>query len=237
METKICKKCNIEKKLEEYNKDKYSKDGYRYRCRECTRVEYKNFYYDNLDREIERQVNYQKNNKEKVKSTRNKRHKTKYEKDYDGILQKINKLEKDNNNMKNDMKKEKFPKGGLVYIVDYTDELEDTYRLGSTDNMNKRKKIYDTHTLHKKPVVYKKEIMCPKILEDCVRALLYNYRYKNRKDFFICKLSKIKLAFKKCFSSINCINQSGGMDDEINVLKNDSIKLLHKIQKLDKNLL
>jgi hypothetical protein len=81
METKICKKCNIEKKLEEYNKDKYSKDGYRYRCRECTSVEYKNFYYNNLDREIERQVNYQKNNKERVKSTRNKRHKTKYEKD------------------------------------------------------------------------------------------------------------------------------------------------------------
>ena len=66
--------------------------------------------------------------------------KTKYEKDYDDILQKINKLEKDNNNMKNDLKKEKFPKGGLVYIIDYTDELEDTYRLGSTDNMNKRKK-------------------------------------------------------------------------------------------------
>ena len=79
--------------------------------------------------------------------------------------------------------------------------------------------------------------MCPKILEDCVRALLYNYRYKNRKEFFICILSKIKLAFKKCFSSINCINQNGGMDDEINILKNDSIKLLHKIQKLDKNLL
>ena len=42
---------------------------------------FNNFYYDNLDREIERQVNYQKNNKEKVKLTRNKRHKTKYEKD------------------------------------------------------------------------------------------------------------------------------------------------------------
>ena len=73
--------------------------------------------------------------------------KTKYEKDYDDILQKINNLEKDNNIMKNDMKKEKFPKGGLVYIVDYTDELEDTYRLGSTDNMNKRKKIYDTRKI------------------------------------------------------------------------------------------
>lgn len=82
METKVCKKCNIEKKLEEYNKDKYSKDGHRYRCRECTSVEYRNFYYDNLDREIERQVNYQNNNKDKVNKRRSKKHKEKYYSDF-----------------------------------------------------------------------------------------------------------------------------------------------------------
>jgi hypothetical protein len=48
--------------------------------------------------------------------------KTKYEKEHEDILQKINKLEKVNKHMKKDMKKEKFPEGGLVYIVDYTDE-------------------------------------------------------------------------------------------------------------------
>ena len=45
METKVCKKCGLEKLLCEYNKDKYSSDGLRYRCRECTSLEYKNFYY------------------------------------------------------------------------------------------------------------------------------------------------------------------------------------------------
>jgi hypothetical protein len=40
--------------------------------------------------------------------------KTKYEKEHEDILQKINKLEKVNKHMKNDMKKDKFPEGGLV---------------------------------------------------------------------------------------------------------------------------
>ena len=160
--------------------------------------------------------------------------KTKYDKDYEDILEKIDRLEKENELMKNDMKKEKFPNGGLVYIIDYTDESEDTYRLGSTGDMNKRKKIYDTHTLHKRPIAYKQEISCPVKLEDCVRSLLYDYRYKNRKDFFICKLSKIKLAFKKCISSMKCINQAGGMVNKIKKLKAKSIKLLNNINKFNK---
>lgn len=157
--------------------------------------------------------------------------KDKYEKDYKIMLDQINKLEKDNKTIKNDLKKEKYPNGGLVYIIDYTNEDENIYRLGSTNNMNKRKKIYDTHTLHKKNVVYKKEISCPKKLEDCIRSLLYDYRYKNRKDFFICKLSKIKLAFKKCSNSIKCINQNGG---ELNKLQNKANIILDNINKINK---
>lgn len=79
METKVCKKCGVEKELCEFNKDKYSSDGYRYRCRECTSGEYKNFYYKNRENEIERQVNYQKNNKESVNKNRNLRHNKNYE--------------------------------------------------------------------------------------------------------------------------------------------------------------
>jgi hypothetical protein len=78
METKVCKKCGVEKDLSEYNKDKYSKDGLRYRCRTCTRDEYKDFYYKNLDKEINRQIKYQNNNKEKVNKRRNKKHNENY---------------------------------------------------------------------------------------------------------------------------------------------------------------
>jgi hypothetical protein len=73
METKKCKKCGVEKEITEFNKDKYSKDGIRYRCRECTSLEYKKFYYDNRDNEINRQVKYQDNNKEKVNIRRRRR--------------------------------------------------------------------------------------------------------------------------------------------------------------------
>jgi hypothetical protein len=79
METKVCKKCGVEKLLCDYNKDKYSSDGFRYRCRECTSLEYKNFYYKNREDEIQRQVSYQKNNNESVKKGRNNRHQKNYE--------------------------------------------------------------------------------------------------------------------------------------------------------------
>ena len=68
--------------------------------------------------------------------------KKEYEKDTQEILNKINFLEKQNEKLKNEIKTEKFPNGSLVYIVDYTDEQENTYRLGRSDDMNKRKKIY-----------------------------------------------------------------------------------------------
>ena len=54
MKTKKCKKCEIEKPLNEFNRDKYSLDGLRYRCRECTKQEYRSFYYKNQEEEIKR---------------------------------------------------------------------------------------------------------------------------------------------------------------------------------------
>jgi len=81
-EKKICKSCGLEKNLCDFNKDKYSKDGLRYRCKKCTQEEYRKYYYDNLEREIKRQVNYQNNNKDKVNKRRVEKHKEKYYNDF-----------------------------------------------------------------------------------------------------------------------------------------------------------
>jgi hypothetical protein len=82
MDKKLCKKCGIEKDICEFNKDKHNKkDGLRYRCKECTKKEYRNFYYKNKESEIERQVNYQKNNKKNTNLKRNIRHSLKYKND------------------------------------------------------------------------------------------------------------------------------------------------------------
>ncbi len=148
------------------------------------------------------------------------------------LLEKINYLEKQQKLMKNDLKKNKFPKGGLVYIIDYSDEYEKeagVFRLGKTDDMNKRKKIYDTHMLHNKSVVEKEFTDKPLQLENCIRAMLYDYRYKNKKDFFVCKKSTIKKAFKNCLRSIKNMNQTGG----VNILDT----LQNKVNKLDKQII
>ena len=48
-------------------------------------------------------------------------------------------------------------------------------------------------------------------LEECLRSLLYKYKYNNKKDYFKCPLTKIIKAFNACLESIACINeQSGG---------------------------
>lgn len=86
METKICKKCEIEKNVAEFNKDKYAKDGLRYRCKICTQQEYKDYYYENLEKEIERQVNYQKNHKDNVNQRRRVKHNKNY---YNNALYKL----------------------------------------------------------------------------------------------------------------------------------------------------
>ena len=43
METKICNKCNVEKKLEEFYKDSSKKCGYRYCCKSCAIILSSNF--------------------------------------------------------------------------------------------------------------------------------------------------------------------------------------------------
>lgn len=163
-----------------------------------------------------------------------------YEKDKNNLLEKINYLEKQNKLMINDMKKEKYPNGALVYFVDYGDDdnyEKYVYRLGKTDDLNKRKSIYDTHMLHKKPVAEKVFVDNPIKFETCIRAMLYDYRYKNKKDFYLCDLSIIKKAVRNCKRSIKNMNQKGGGLTEIDNLKNNLFELDKKIIDVNKLLL
>ena len=132
------------------------------------------------------------------------------------ITKKLNYIEKENEKLKKDLKVEKYPKGSLVYKMDYSDEEENMYRLGKSDDMENRKKIYDTHTIHKKEVIIMKEVKCPLQFETCLRAMLYGFRIKNKKDFYQCDIKKIEKAFEECEKSIKCVNQTGGGFKKIN---------------------
>ena len=145
------------------------------------------------------------------------------------LLKEINKLEKENKILKNDMKVEKFPEGAMVYVVEEYDENNEIYyKLGKTDDMNKRIKIYNTHSLHNKNVPHYVEALCPLPLETCIRSMLYKYRYKNRKDYFKCSLSKVKKAFTECVNSIKCVeDQEGGNKNYIITYYDDKLKDLY----------
>jgi len=128
------------------------------------------------------------------------------------LQKKINELETKNKLLQNDLKVEKFPEGAMVYITeDYDIDNEIYYKLGKTDDMNKRIKVYNTHSIHNKKVVHYVELECPLQLETCIRSMLYKFRFKNRKDYFKCSLARIKKAFSECKNSIKCVeNQDGG---------------------------
>ena len=140
------------------------------------------------------------------------------------LLNKITELETKNKLLENDMKLEKFPEGAMVYVVeDYDIDNQIYYKIGKTDNINKRIKIYNTHSLHNKKVVHYVELLCPLQLETCIRSMLYKYRYKNKKDYFKCSLNKMIKAFDKCLESIKCIENHIGGDENIKHIKNYKI--------------
>lgn len=59
---KICTKCNLPKILDEFGKDKNSKNGYNYWCKLCV----KEYYKINRTEHLIRTKNYQDQNKEKI---------------------------------------------------------------------------------------------------------------------------------------------------------------------------
>ena len=65
METKVCSKCRLEKKLDEFPKDKNRNDGHYVHCKLCRKLTYlsnssiikeksRNYYYDNKEKNHEK---------------------------------------------------------------------------------------------------------------------------------------------------------------------------------------
>ena len=91
--------------------------------------------------------------------------------------------------------------------------------------------------LHNKPILCKEFTEKPLQLENCIRSMLYDYRYKNKKDFFLCDRDIIKKAFKNCKKSIKNMNQKGGGINEIDTLKSQLENIDKEIEIVDKLLL
>ena len=148
---------------------------------------------------------------------------------------KISRIVNENVKLKSLIKKEKYPEGGLVYAIDYSEDNKEIYRIGKTNDLNDRKSVYNIHTLYNKKVAHYEFYDCPIQFESCILGLLYKHRHMNSKDFFERDLKKVKRAFRMCKRVIqkfesdevkikNCgnnTNQTGGSieDKQYNLKK------------------
>ena len=72
MDVKICSKCKLEKKHQEFGNDSSRKDGKSYLCKNCL-IEKSNKYREkNKDKVLKSYSEYRKNNKDKMKISRKK---------------------------------------------------------------------------------------------------------------------------------------------------------------------
>lgn len=96
--------------------------------------------------------------------------------------------------LENNLKKPKFPIKGMIYVIG----IEDGYKIGKTNDMNKRYELYKN--AHKdnpeiKYVFYTHDI---DQLESCIKNILRYEQYKNKKEFYLVELGDIIREVKRC---------------------------------------
>ena len=88
METKVCKKCLVDKLLSDFNKNKNTNDGLQVNCKICNKEYKKQYYIDNKDKILEKHKEYYIENKKiiiervKIWGDNNKDKIGQYKKDY-----------------------------------------------------------------------------------------------------------------------------------------------------------
>jgi prophage antirepressor-like protein len=106
--------------------------------------------------------------------------------------------------LENNQKKERYPEGGYVYVIQAPDNDKKKYKIGKTNkNLNLRLNTYNTTLPDKVFVVYKKKVKKPIAVEHCLKGLLYEYRYTNRKEYYKISLKHIIKMINDCDALIN----------------------------------
>lgn len=147
--------------------------------------------------------------------------KKKYDNKIEHVKNMFNDMQKEYEKIKNNLKTEKYPNGGLFYVI--KTNKDGVLKIGISEKMNKRIGTYNTSIVDNADVIYHININCPKQLELCVKSLLYKYRYKNNREFYECSLDKIKVSVKKCLKAMNenkTCKQKGGFIIEENYMIN-----------------
>jgi prophage antirepressor-like protein len=102
--------------------------------------------------------------------------------------------------LENNQKKEKYPDGGYIYIVKPNNtEKDDLYKIGKVDEkLGKRMNTYNTALPDKVFVVDKVKVNSPIAVELCVKSFLYEYRYRNNKEYYQLDVKSIIKVIHMC---------------------------------------
>jgi prophage antirepressor-like protein len=145
-------------------------------------------------------------------------------------------LTKSNKKLKQNMVKNKYPKGMHFYVL----KDEGKYKIGYSKDLTKRLATYNTGKANKAIYSYYKKTECAKEIEECMKAILNEFIYKSNKEFYNCSLSKILKELRKCFKlEENCkdckdIQKGGGVNNNniilslLNYYENKYNKIINK---------
>jgi prophage antirepressor-like protein len=125
------------------------------------------------------------------------------------LNKKIKILEKENLKLKNSMTKHKYPKGTHVYAL----EDDKMYKIGYTDDLEKRLATYNTGNANKASYAYYAKTKCGKEIEKCMKAILNKYIYKSNKEFYNCNLPKIIEAINICLKAEKKCNKCNDLNN------------------------
>ncbi len=116
--------------------------------------------------------------------------------------------------LEKNQKKEKYPNGGIIYVMRPYPE-EDFLKIGISDIMNERVGSYGTSFPNKTDILYWFASKSPKQIELCLRAGLYIYRYGPiKKEMFKCKLKKVINTINNCKNILPRINTKMSREEE-----------------------
>jgi prophage antirepressor-like protein len=133
---------------------------------------------------------------------------------------KISLLTKSNKKLKQNMIKNKYPKGMHFYVL----KDDNMYKIGYTKDLTKRLATYNTGKANIAVYSYYKKTNCAKEIEECMKSLLNEYIYKTKKEFYNCSLNIILKEVRKCLKiekncrDCNNIQIGGSLNNENNII-------------------
>jgi prophage antirepressor-like protein len=115
--------------------------------------------------------------------------------------------------LQHDLKKDKFTKQNVVYILRQIDNTmkfntEDIIyvKFGKTKKMSKRKPVYDTSNRHRTQIIKEIPVKDINAIEFSVLKKMNDYRIKNNKEFFECSYNTIIDIIADCVYFFEDIN-------------------------------